>query len=99
MSGKVLPVSTSDNFDDETSTHREQSTLGNIAHDFLLQQFQFLQNFFTWENFRNLILWLLDTASFKVSISVRSISPPSPPILLPSHSLSPLSLSLNSSMI
>jgi hypothetical protein len=71
MSGRVLPVTTSDNFDDEPSTHKESATCLSTIQEFILFQFQTFQQIFTCDNARQLLIWFLDSATLKVSLSVR----------------------------
>jgi hypothetical protein len=73
MSGRVLPVTTSDNFDEEPSTHKETTTCLTTTQEFFLSYFYYFQQLLTWENARQLILWFLDTATLKLSLSVSSL--------------------------
>lgn len=73
MSGRVLPVSTSDNYDDEPSLHKQDSSLslsllGTLCAT-VMREMKEMRESCSLKNFKRLLVWFLDTANFKLSIS------------------------------
>ncbi len=74
MSGRVLPVSTSDNYDDDPSLHKESSSPFTALWERLERLITEMKAMCTLENLKGMINWFLDSANLKVSLSVRKMT-------------------------
>jgi hypothetical protein len=71
MANRVLPVSTSDAFEEEDeNTQKEENSLFQIIYNYCAMSVQGVLDIMTRENAQSFVLWFLDSATFRLEISV-----------------------------